>query len=302
MSDLSDQTAGIESVPAVPSTNIIAANAGTRVFVALPWQKHTNPITSFCVNGLLDRRRTTACLNFGDAFVSHSRNTCAELFLASDCEWSLWVDDDMLIPFGNAKWFNAYSGFDLPEKFAGLHAIDRLLSHKKTLVGGLYFGRHPHGAPMYAEGMSNPAEADFARRAPMDVVKPTRWVATGCLLIHRSVFEDIEKKFPKLGRTVGGKHSNFFSSSEHNLMDRIERCRDMLSKGPMDGDKAFKAFQQIEDALRESRNKSSLGMGEDVAFCVRATESGHIPHIDMGLVCGHIGHMVYGPKNTSRRR
>jgi hypothetical protein len=297
----SDSTAGIESVPATPKNTIIAATAGTRVFVALPWQKQTNPITSFCVNGLLDRRRTTACLNFGDAFVAHSRNTCAELFLASDCEWSFWVDDDMLVPFGNAKWFNAYSGFNLPEKFAGLHAIDRLLSHNKTLIGGLYFGRHRNGAPMYGEGAAIPAEADYARKAPMDVIKPTRWVATGCMLIHRRVFEDIEKKFPRLGRGPDGRRSHFFTSTEHNLVDRVEACRKMLSEGPMTGEKAFKAYQQLEDALRECRNKSSLGMGEDVALCIRAAEAGHTPHVDLGLVCGHIGHAVYGPHNTSRR-
>jgi len=129
-----DHTAGIDSVATPPKTTVAMAHANTKVFVCLPWQKHCNPLTAFCLAGLLDRRRTTTCMNFGDAFVAHSRNTCVDLFLASSCEWSFWMDDDMLIPFGNAKWFNAYAGYPLNEKFSGLHAIDRLLA-ANTLAG-----------------------------------------------------------------------------------------------------------------------------------------------------------------------
>jgi hypothetical protein len=301
MSAGSDSTAGIPLVAVPPKTTLTLATANTKVFVALPWQKSTNPITAFCVAGLIDRSRTVACLNFGDAFVAHSRNKCVELFLASPCEWLLMLDDDMVIPFGNAKWFNAYCGTDFPEQFAGANAIDRLLSHKKTLVGGLYFGRHQHGAPMFGEGAATAQEAAFARKAPMDLIKPTRWVATGCMLIHRKVFEAIEKRFPRLARNAQGQRGNWFSSSEHSLMDDVDKCREVLSTGPMTGEKALKAYQILEEAASKARNKSSLGMGEDVAFCVRAAEVGHQPHVDFGLVCGHIGHAVYGPWNTRPR-
>lgn len=301
MTQLRDTTAGIIPVTVPPRTTINAATVNTKVFIALPWQKNTNPMTAFCVAGLLDRRRTSTCMNFGDAFVAHSRNTCADLFLASTCEWMLMIDDDMLIPFGNAAWFNAYAGVELPEKFAGMNALDRLLSHGKSLVGGLYFGRHAKGPPMYAEGAAIPQETDFARKAPMDLVKPTRWVATGCLLVHRSVFEAIEKRFPRLARRQDKKGGQWFTSSEHSVLDRIDDCREMLAAGPMTGEKAMKAYQMLEQMSSECRNKSSLGMGEDVQFCVRAGESGHQPFVDMGLVCGHIGHCVFGPWNTSKR-
>jgi hypothetical protein len=273
----------------------------TKVFVALPWQKNTNPITSFCVNGLLDRRRTHTCLNFGDAFVAHSRNTCADLFLASPCEWMLMVDDDMLIPFGNAHWFNAYAGTNLPEKFAGANALDRLLSHGKKLIGGLYFGRHRNGLPMYGEGASNPKEHEFALKAPMDIIKPTRWVATGCLLIHRQVFEDIEKKYPALARNAERKGGHWFTSSEADLLPGLEAIRKEMADGPMTGEKALRAYSLIESLAKKCRSNSSLGMGEDVTLCVRAAAAGHQPYVDFGLVCGHVGQCVYGPWNTKRR-
>lgn len=266
--------------------------------LVLPWQKQSNPLTAFCVAHLRDPRRMSTLMNYGDAFVAHSRNQCADVFLKSDIEWMLTIDDDMLINFGNAEWFNAHYGAPLPEPFASFNAVDRLLSAGRTLVGGLYFGRSKFGKPMYAEGMSNPTEAEWARRGPHNVVKPTRWCATGCLLINRSVFLDIEKKFPRLARGPGGTGGQWFSSSEHTAMDVIDRTREMLSDGQMSGDKALRALSMLEAGAADARRNSSLGVGEDAQFCQRAKEAGHQPHVDMGLICGHIGQNCWGHYNT----
>lgn len=292
---LPTNTAGLPIIPVTPPSSIVMLQK--RVMLVLPWGKHTNPISAYAVAQLQDRRRVTTALNWGDAFVAHSRNSCADLFLASDKEWMLTIDDDMIVPFGNAEWYNAHTRFNFSEKFAGLNALDRLLSHGKTLVGALYFGRYPGSFPMYGEG-ANEQEGNYARSGPHDVCKPTRWVGTGCMLIHRSVYEDIEKRFPRLARDGNGKGGNWFSSSEHSIMDWVDKTRKMLSTGPMDGTKAMKAYEMLEAAHLEARSKSSLGMGEDVQFCIRAQEAGHQPHVDMGLIAGHIGHCVFGPKNT----
>lgn len=269
-----------------------------KVLIICPWQKHTSPLTSFCVTQLADKRRTSMALNFGDAFVAHSRNSCADAFLKSSLEWALWIDDDMIVPFGNAKWYRAYTGWEnYPDPFAGFNTIDRLLASGKTLVGGVYFGKHPTGHPVFNEG-PRAEEAAYVRRGPHDEVKPTRWVGTGCLLTHRSVFEGIEKKFPLLARGADGKGGNWFTSSEHSAMDGIRRVRDTLSNGPMTGQKCLQAYEMLEGLNTEAKNKSSLGMGEDVQFCIRANEAGHQPHVDLGLVCGHIGSTVFGPYNT----
>jgi hypothetical protein len=266
--------------------------------LVMPWYKTTNPQTAFCVGQLMDKRRTAALLNFGDAFVVHSRNSCADHFLQSSLDYMLTIDDDMIVPFGNAQWFNAHTGFNFSEPFASFNAIDRLLSHGKSLVGALYFGRYRTANPMYNEGAATAEEGAFARRAPHNLLKPTRWVGTGCMLIHRQVFEDIEKKFPKLARGPDGKGGNWFTSTEHELLDRVNRIRAMLAQGPMTGEKCLKAYELLEAASSAAQNNSSLGMGEDVAFCVRAKEAGHQPFVDMGLCCGHIGTVCYGPKNT----
>lgn len=302
--EVSDKTSGIPLVH-VPRQNGLGAADIQRqkVMLALPFYKSTNPLTMFSLMQLYDKRRMSIALNFGDAFVAHSRAACVEAFLASDMEWIFFADDDMIYPCGNAKWFNSVTDFALPDNFAGLHAVDRLLASGKSLVGGLYWGRHKYGKAMYAEGCNVPAEAEYARRGPHDQVKPTRWVATGCMLISRQVFLAIEKKFPRLGRQVGSKSNHFFTSTEHSIMDVVDRTRAMLAEGTMDGDKAMKAYQMLESGAAEARKESSLGMGEDVAFCRRASSAGHQPHVDLGLICGHVSSSaIYGPYNTSPKK
>jgi hypothetical protein len=273
------------------------------VVVVLPWWKQVSPLTAFCVAQLVDRRRTSVMMNYGDAFVAHSRNTCVDSFLGTDCEWFLTIDDDMVIPFGNAGWFKTHTGFeDFPEKFLALNALDRLMSHKKSLVGALYFGRHPEGPPVYNEGGASKPESEFARKAPHDLIKPTKWVGTGCMLIHRTVFEDIEKKFPRLARNPQGRHGNWFTSTEAGVMEQIAALHARIQGVPLDGKVAYEALAGLDSIMATARAQNGLGFGEDVSFCLRAAEAGHQPYVDMGLVCGHLGHCCYGPRNTHARK
>jgi hypothetical protein len=292
----SDRGEGREIVPTTPPMTVTLYSK--KVMLVLPWQKQVSPITAFCTSQIMDRRRTATVLNFGDAFVAHSRNGCADVFLQSPCEYMLTIDDDMVIPFGNATWYNAYTGFNFPEKFAGLNALDRLMASGKSLIGALYFGRHPKGPPVYNEGAANSKEAEYARTAPIDLVKPTKWVGTGCMLIHRKVFEDIEVRFPRLARGPNKMGGQWFTSSEVSLVDQMEKAKAAL-EGALTGEKAYKALTILEAAAASARHENTLGCGEDVSFCLRAAAAGHQPFIDMGLVCGHLGHCVFGPKNTS---
>jgi hypothetical protein len=267
--------------------------------IGMPWQKQSNPLTALCVGQLFDRRNMSMCMVHGDAFVAHSRNRIVDSFLATDHEYLFFIDDDMLVPFGDADWYLANSGIPMEREFAGLHAIDRLLQSGKKLIGGLYFGRYPKAPPMFGEGM-RPDVAAYARQCPKDEIRPTRWVATGCMLIHRSVFEDIEKTFPNLARKHDGYGGQFFSTSEHKLHSDVEALRKFMGTGPMTGEKCVKAYGMVEKMCADAHRNSTLGMGEDVQFCVRALQAGHQPHVDLALVCGHVGSCVYGPHNTRR--
>ncbi|SRR5258706_7813348 len=296
MIEISDHTNGLPTLPVEPPKAITLFDK--KVMIALPWYKQAHPVTAFCVAQLLDKRKTSSVLNFGDAFIAHSRNSIADVFLRSDLDYLMSVDDDMVLPIGNAPWFKAYSGWNwMPDEFAGLNTLDRLMSHKKSVVGALYFGRHSNGPPVFSEG-AQPEMAKIARQAPQDKLFKTNWVGTGAILIHRQVFLDIEKRFPRLARDSEGNKGQWFTSSEHGLMEELDRMREMLSKGPMDGPKALKAYEMAEGMAAKARQSSGLGVGEDVIFCRRAREAGHECFVDFGLVAGHIGYATYGPRNT----
>lgn len=263
-----------------------------KVCITLPFYKSVEPRTMFAIMSLLDRKKTACMLDHGDAYIQHSRNKLADNFLKSGLEWQLTFDDDCIPPFGNAKIFNQFTGFNFPEKFAGLNTIDRLLSSGKTLIGGLYFGRWHHGKPVYAEGSESKQEEAFCRRGPQDLVKPTRWFGTGCALIHRSVYLDIEKHFPHLARKPDGTGGNWFTSSEHDLRNAVTKAIASLEAG----EDATSALEVLKRGQLLSRKFSGLGTGEDVTLCHRAAQSGHQPWIDLGLVCGHTGVHCFGPK------
>lgn len=265
---------------------------GKRVLIGMPWQKVTNPLTAFCVSRLVDTRRCALTLNHGDAFVAHTRNTIVDVLLRSDLEWLLTIDDDMVLPTGNAKVFRTYTGWNVPEPFASFHALDRLMSHGKTLVGALYFGRQsPTSPPVYSEGMSSKDEATYARKGWRDQVKPTRWVGTGCMLVNRRVFEDINTRFPLLAPGAG-HGGNWFTSTEAGLRAQVEKVSDNLLANLTPGG-AHKAATDLISALAHAKADNPMGCGEDVAFCLRAAAAGHQPYIDLGLRCGHLGSFCY---------
>jgi hypothetical protein len=262
-----------------------------QVMLCLPFYKTTNPRTLFALMTLFDKRRMALSLDFGDAFVAHSRNKLADQFLRSGMEWCLMCDDDNVPPFGNAALYNQFTGFNLPPMFAGLHGIDRLLSHGKTLVGGLYRGRWPHSKSIFAEGVQL---EKYVNDGPRDELRPTQWVGFGWVLIHRSVFLDIEKKFPRLARKPDGTGSNFFTSSEHDLVEAVTLAIQELDRGLDFG----LARELLENGLTISQRMSNLGCGEDVQFCRRAAQAGHQCFVDLGLVVGHLGEMMYVPGKT----
>lgn len=270
---------------------------GKKVCLLLPFYREIHPLTAFSVMGLIDRERTKLIMRFGDAFVIHTRNKLVDDFLKSECEWSLWCDGDMIIPYGSATWMRAYSGFDLPDPFAGFNTIDRLMSHGKTIVSATYYGRWKHGRPIFCEAMNDPDFTDRIRK-PSDRILPTKWCGFGCVLVHRSVFLDIEQKFPHLGRGADGDGSNFFTPDANDLRAAFSELSEILD-GPFEASiKCMQAVEHINSTLKATERAGGMGQGEDVAFAARAIKAGHQPYVDLGLVAGHIGHWVFGPNNA----
>jgi hypothetical protein len=223
---------------------------GRDLMVGFPCYKTTNPVTAFSMIAMaLDfgRDKIRFDMSIGDSMVYHSRNRLAEKFLQTDAKYLLMVDDDIIPCIGRPAWMRStvQSAQNVPDLPLQRHIIHRLLNSGKTLIGGAYFGRQ-EGAKLMCSNQSLVESA----RAYNDIVEPVDWIGTGCLLIHRSVFDDIKKKHPELATANPDAPFDYFL--------------------PMAGH-----------------------VGEDVAFCRRAKEAGHQPHIDLGTPVFHVGFKTY---------
>ena len=305
--------AAVERVFTPPEGPTEGANWDAKeVMLCLPSYKTTNPVTAFSLLGIWDREKFGCLLQHGDAFIIHTRENIAQRFLDSGKPWSLWVDDDMVIPMGNAEWFRKNTGIPMSDEFAGLHTANRLLSHGKTLVGALYFGRHPWGRAMYHEAlMDSPDGVEENRRAhaaPVNSLRPTKWTGTGCILIHRDVFLDIRANNPHLEPMFGHEAYHYFTNASDGAMSRFDLIQETVtqataaaeSEKPVEATKLLKdAVKLLAEAKLDVLQNSHNQQGEDQTFCIRARKVGHQSYTDLGLVCGHIGTAVYGPHNTS---
>lgn len=309
--------AAVEKVFESPEQKPVeAAWEGKKVLLLLPWYKQTNPLTAFCLLGLLNREKMGVAMEFGDAMIAHARNTLLDRLIQTGIEWGLMLDDDMILPMGNAAWFRKYTGMDIPDSFAGLHAINQLLSRNKSLVAGLYFGRSPKGRGMYYEALLGNAAGDEenrrAHQAPRDELKEVTWAATGCLLINRQVPLDIREKMPWLAPKHPSEPWQYFSNASDALLRQFDVLRNETARVHQDLLAGTTTLDQVEKFIGDVRRRldesmasvqsdNRLQMGEDAIFGVRARKCGHPTFVDMSVVCGHVGGMVYGVHNTQQR-
>jgi len=182
---------------------------GAKIYILNPIYRYPEPLMMKAVEIL--RYRYQADLGYLQevgSSIDLARNKLADKFLATDAEWALWLDDDMAPPMGYPDEFKKW-GAKIPEQFAGVDVLERLMSHKKTLVSATYFDRHGLGMPMFDEGRNRPEMQKQLQNGPSDRIYPTNWVGAGCCLVHRRVYEDILEKIPEV-RSVKSNAPNSF--------------------------------------------------------------------------------------------
>jgi hypothetical protein len=308
--------AAVERVFEIPEQKSIEASwEGKRVLLMLPWYKQTNPLTAFSLLALLNREKMGVAMEFGDAFIAHARNVLLDRLVSTGIEWGCMIDDDMIVPMGNAGWFKSKTGMDIPDTFAGKHTLNQLLSHNKSLVGGLYFGRNSRGRAMYYEALvANPAgeeENRYAHLGPREELRPVKWTATGCLLIHRQVALDIREQMPWLAPLHPTEPWQYFSNASDGLLKEFTTVRDETAKVHQEVLAGQRTLESVEKFLGDTRRRldeammsvqadNRLQSGEDAIFGIRAFKCGHQSYVDMSVVCAHVGGAIYGPHNTLR--
>lgn len=199
--------------------------AGRDIFVGFPCYKTTNPVTAFALIAMaLDfgKDKIRFDMSIGDAMIYHSRNKIAQKFLETDAKWLLMIDDDIIPCIGRPNWMRSTvsSARTLPDAPLQRHVLQRLIGANKTLIGGAYFGRQ-EGAPLMCSDRTLEPKA----RAYQDEVAPVDWVATGCMLVHRKVFQDIEGKYPELKSPIANGAFDFFHPINSATGEDVSFCK-----------------------------------------------------------------------------
>lgn len=187
-----------------------------------------------------------AFLQLGTTNVAHGRNQIVRQFLdlPAKPEWLWFVDTDM--------------------DFAP-DTLDRLVAaadpKERPILGGLCFalmkGEQQEVVPtLYTWTETTPPVLARVTRLPADGVYPVAATGTGCLLIHRTVLEAVEKFAPHDSTPFGERSFPWFEWSSWHTDDGADV------------------------------------MGEDLTFCIRAGAAGYPTHVDTAIKVGHVKPVV----------
>lgn len=190
--------------------------------------------------------------------LSVARNSLAGKFLRGPWDWALWWDSDTVPPYGNAEAFKKLcQNPGMPDPFAGVHSIYRMLVHKKPFVSACYVGRKKGAPPQFFTGDAETVRS-LVKRGPRNELLECEWTGFGFVLTHRRVFEDVIK-------TQG---------------EEIRVKNDGL-RAKFGYDYAFFTPTGVDIP------------GDDIPFCVRAVKAGHKPVMDLSVFAAHIGNYAY---------
>lgn len=239
------------------------------VSIGLPvyggFNEEWTPRVMHLVANLATKHNIIDIISMGSMTADHNRNAITADFLKSTAEWLFWIDSDTVPPVG---------------------AVDRLLKHGRTLVSGLYYGKHdPH--PPIAYTIYNGAFTPINKTIMWEKgeIIPVDAVGMGCMLTHRSVFEDILKNYEVFQIPGGGVvpvHKNDLlgavkddDSHEHDGKVYRGQLRTRLKRPTLEGLKF--PFFMVEHIRTE-----------DMFFFDLARRVGHTPVLDSSVECEHL--------------
>ncbi len=182
----------------------------------------------------LERRGVKVWRVPGFTDISRGRSQIATDALAAGFDELVWIDSDI--------WFN-------PED------VERLQSHQKPIIGGIYPVKgHRRVACRLLEGDN---QIVFGAEGGL---KEVRFLATGFLYTHRSVYE-------KISENLG-----------------LKRCQSPSPNG------LIPYFRQL--GVKQT-GQDELYLGEDYSFCERARQCGYQIYADTTIRLHHIGKYHY---------
>ena len=169
-----------------------------------------------------------------DTMITRSRNLLAKRFLESNCLWSLWLDGDMAGPIGNADWFRRMGATTISDESCGFELWERISSHRKAVVGAVYAGRWFNGQliiqpEVHPRNHEDKLLANHIRRGQAHGLAEVEWIGFGCALVHREVFLEVQRRFPKLAPQNEYEPWGFFDTQgnigeDEAFCQRVRAC------------------------------------------------------------------------------
>ncbi len=196
-----------------------------------------------------------------DDLTDANRVRAAGGFLGGDADWLFFIDDDTVPPEG---------------------ALEHLLNLGKPFVGGVYYlGKFPHNPIAYykQDDGTYAALVDYPHGALIEVDS----IGMGCTLLHRSVFEEIQKGHKVYQRPNGSLYPMPLARVKNNKPNK-------------NGGEAYVKNGWMHEPLLERSPEDKrpwpfyaleYGRTEDHYFCELAANVGIKPYLDTAVVCDH---------------
>lgn len=189
-----------------------------------------------------------------------ARNRIARQFLDSEADWLMWIDADNTLPAG---------------------AVETLLDGGRKLTSGLYVNRLQDSVPVsYIHDGRGYRSMSLWRRG--EIVRQDA-AGMGCVLVHRSVFEDIENAY----RVFEGANGRLRAIHKDDLQGAVLDTAEADTDGKLvDG--------VFHERLRQARGDYNFpffvleaGRTEDMHFFELAKRVGHNLWVDTSVEVGH---------------
>jgi GT2 family glycosyltransferase len=161
-----------------------------------------------------------------------ARNSAAEI-TTDEVDYIFYLDDDILVPD---------------------NALEKLLSHGKDIVSGLYFRNNYPFLPMLYKKQSDRYEAviDYEKNKLIEVDA----CGTGCTLIKAEVFKKLDKPYFKNNEADGGFSEDLYFCKKAKEAGFTIHCDTSIncahmSSGPIDN----RTWDNVKERVKKEREK-----------------------------------------------